>query len=1048
MAIQAPEILLPSNGSDYSTDTPTQTLSGTTDPTTSYVQVNGSTIGVTFSGILWAWTGTLKEGENPLKISAVQLTTGAVSPETVINITLVTTTNFVSVTAPTGMRLRRYQNKVEIICAQNPEDGVVGYNFYVYTRSGGNNGVYAKINSQIVTESSFSESQTKEKARTVDTAGSIRVTTIVDEVTQIFYYSAVLDQATFSALVAAGSLPSVAFVDATPLFFVATAVIYDVIFGKVSESSYSFELQGSPLTITTGLVTLPARRQTDILLTYSQELLTGNANVNTQPGTVMRDVLNPLSEEQARIYVIQDFMARSLSVSALLDFDDANNDGVSDPVSTSVPKKALQLALGITTPSDVQTFIDSQFDAMGSNVNVIRNGAVPSIGSVVFYTATPPIRVMTVYSGAIATTIGDVDHGIAAQFYRILATKSIDPANPGAFWNPATKRYELTLDVQASVAGVTGNTDSDTVISISSGADSDFQVTNPNPIRFGADTESNKDLATRINLAFQTDTGTGGGYVKVAAGVAGIRYVKVVQAGDALMYRDFDSVRGEHVGGKVDVYIQGKLEVQKTDQISFSFEEVQAVKGGQSGEIFNIVNVESFQFKTTNSNVTAHTPIFDVTQVYNATRAKSYSLAGYNITGDGTIVNLDETNLVNAAVGLASADIIRVDYKYRSFDVFPLVYQPVLSIISVTGQLSGPLGPENWQLVKLQDPLEEGGSTIAKDGLRLIFANGLPKSEFQTITGEEHVLVLGVQEPLDNVGVDVSSIIITNVNGTVTYTLDSDYRVQSGTGLTSTTLTMIDGGAITPGQLVAVSYIAIENFTINYTTNDLLSQTQAQINSMKHACADVIVKQSIQNGVDFAMTVVPKPGVTNLPLLTSKIRTAIANLIYQLGIGQTLTQSAVISTVYSLSDVQSLVLPMTKMTKSNGSFIARDDIGKVLFQMYNEGVSISYITTSPVLKYGTVDKGGPENLFRGVFENNMPLVLQEDPLQVSDGSGKAYIQADGRIIVSTRDGMLPDLKDYQVAYYVYGETGSKDIEVTILEYLTVGNLSVNFSIQG
>jgi len=74
-------------------------------------------------------------------------------------------------------------------------------------------------------------------------------------------------------------------------------------------------------------------------------------------------------------------------------------------------------------------------------------------------------------------------------------------------------------------------------------------------------------------------------------------------------------------------------------------------------------------------------------------------------------------------------------------------------------------------------------------------------------------------------------------------------------------------------------------------------------------------------------------------------------------------------------------------------------------------------------------------------------VLQDDPLLVSEGSGRAYIQSDGRIIVSTRDSQLPDLKNYQVAYYVYGETGSHDIGVTTLEYLSVGDLSVSYDIQ-
>jgi hypothetical protein len=86
--------------------------------------------------------------------------------------------------------------------------------------------------------------------------------------------------------------------------------------------------------------------------------------------------------------------------------------------------------------------------------------------------------------------------------------------------------------------------------------------------------------------------------------------------------------------------------------------------------------------------------------------------------------------------------------------------------------------------------------------------------------------------------------------------------------------------------------------------------------------------------------------------------------------------------------------------------------------------------------------GGPDNKFRGIFENTMPLILQSDPLDVSGGPGRGYIREDGKVVVSTIDGALPDSKSYEVAYYVYGETGSKDINVASIENLVVGTLTI------
>jgi hypothetical protein len=246
-----------------------------------------------------------------------------------------------------------------------------------------------------------------------------------------------------------------------------------------------------------------------------------------------------------------------------------------------------------------------------------------------------------------------------------------------------------------------------------------------------------------------------------------------------------------------------------------------------------------------------------------------------------------------------------------------------------------------------------------------------------------------------------------------------------------------------------ISYTAIENFIITYTTNDLLNTVQTTEDGLKHACADVIVKQAVQNNVDFSFTVIPKTsaGVVNTSLLTSKIRTAISNYITQLSIGTSLTQSEVINIIQSLPEVSFVIIPFARMVKADGSFIIRDNVGVTQFQIYDVGISTAYISITPVLTYATVDKGGSEDRFRGIFENSMPLVLQEDPIQVSGGAGRGYIMADGRIVVSTRDGLLPDTKSYQVAYFVFGEKGAKDINVASVEYLSVGNLTIAYDLS-
>jgi hypothetical protein len=1043
MTIAAPIILLPSGGQDYITDTPIQTLSGTTSSSTDKIRVNGSVSGVSYTSgdLAWAWTGTINTGANTIEVTAVEKTTGDVSVATNIVVTLTESSDFITVSAPTGVSLKRFQDKIQVITSKSTEENVIGYNFYVSYQSGGINNNYVKINSKLVEEVSFYQDAVTLISETVETTGQIRITTTTEEVVRNYYYSSDFTQDIYNTMVQQGLLPDVGFKQTVNFYFVITTIIYDSVLGQVSESTYSPELEGSPVSIVSGITDLPARTQNDIITTYSTELMATDAGIDTKPGTVMRDVVDPVSEEQARVYIVQDFLARALSVSALQDFDDANGDGVSDPVDESPKKKSLQLALYLTSADEVQRIIDDQFDKLAANVNVIRLPAQSATGAVVFYTQNAPIRDMEITEGGQVASTGNIDQGIPSQIYRILETKILPYADRDAYYNPQTQRYELEVSVEATSPGAAGNTDSYTIKTINGGADSGFLVENSNPIQFGTDVESNHDLAARIQLAMFADTGTEGGYAKTAIGVPGVHGVRIEKAGDPLMFRDYDEIRKEHIGGKVDIYVQGKKIKQVTDQVAFSFG---SGTGDLTDEQFDIVSAVSFQFQTRDPRVTAHTPIFEVNRVYNATRGGTYDLTGYQIIGDGDIIDLDETLLLNATIGLASSDIILVDYKFRSSDMFILESQPVESIVSVVGQLSGPLTSDNWELVKLQDPLEEGGSTIASDGVRIKFANNLPLTEFQTIIDEPHILVQGVDDPLDFLGVDPNSVVVTSQDKSQTYVKDADYTLASGSQTNPTTIKIIDTGMINSGDTVLVSYVAIENFTITYTTNSLLASVQSEVDKMKHACADAIAKSAVENEIDYNIVVIPKSGVSNLDLLGSKIQTVVANFVSQAGVGVSVTQSDMVDSIMSISDVDYVVLPFTRMVKADGSLITRDDIGSPTFTLYNQSVSTSYITTIPVLTYNTVDKGGPENLFRGIFENNIPLVLQSDPLDVSAGPGRGYIMADGKIVVSTKDGALPDSKKYQVAYYVYGEMGSSDIQVASLEYLSIGTPIIRF----
>jgi hypothetical protein len=307
---------------------------------------------------------------------------------------------------------------------------------------------------------------------------------------------------------------------------------------------------------------------------------------------------------------------------------------------------------------------------------------------------------------------------------------------------------------------------------------------------------------------------------------------------------------------------------------------------------------------------------------------------------------------------------------------------------------------------------------------------------------------------LFNIGADINSIVVTDSPATTTYVRDLDYSIDLGNQILPTKISLIANSKIRNGQKVLVSYKASQNFLIVYTTNDLVSQVHDKIQTTKHACADVIIKQSTENIIDIALSVVRKKN-TSEEDVKRQIQTVISNYVSGLKQGSVFNQSTVISLVENLPDVKKVFVPLQKMMKRNGSFIPMDHLGTVSFKIFNTNVGkgvTSYISIRPVLTYRTSENGGSSTLFRAIYENGVSNVLASSPDDVSESFGRGYIKADGKIIVSTKDGSPPQSKDYSVSYYTfYGSDQdiAQDIVTSSIEYLTVdeNSLVIDASIE-
>lgn len=1079
MAIASPSILLPSVGPEIRTNVSGFLISGTTDSVTTAIKYtyailpegSGSTpvysafsvAGVSFTPATSPSVTTL-----PWSIDTTafpSFTTGSVlylkvyAEDTLLSETSLPadyvahsvyyTDVAISAPVPTGVSAARSNVSISIAVDEIPDvtyvGSFIGFNYYVSLSSGGGAAGYQKMNKDYVNTPARVDTTLIPQGTTTSITGDLSVETKVTTIAQTPKYVFEFTKDVLTEMVSTGKLANIRYTDSTSFYFVVTSTVFDTNTGMSVESLYSVELLSRFLTFIPNFSEMPPRNHDDVMQSFATRMQTINNKANLVAGSVYRDILDPVAEEMASAYVVQDFLSRSQSIDGLIQFDDADGDGVSDPVSTSVLKKRLQVAMGVSNDTVLQNIIDSSFDKLASNFNVVRLPPTYATGKIIFYVLTVPSEGLYINDGAVL--LSRDSSGNALRFV-VQGSKYLFYAEKDRYYNTVAGRYEVLCDIKAATTGTSSNVGSGTITTVGSGADTRWKVTNSSPMFGGTTTESNISLANRFKIALSgLDTGTEGGYLMTSLSVSGVRFATVIQGGDSIMRRDVDSTSGQHMGGKVDIYVQGDLVAQDQEVYGFTYG---GPSGGQtSGERFYVEDADSFLFRTDNPAVTAATPIFDLRRVTNLTRGASYDIAGAVLgLGDGDSISLAH-NSTNLSIGLATLDVIEIDYHYRGYNSYTMSNQPVSEIVSVTGDIDGVLPTENYRLVKLEDPLLNGNSTIAKDGVEIMFSRGLPSNVLNTISNEQHVMMSSKEESLVKKGVDTDTIVVAaDPVQTLVYVRDLDYKVIKGGDTGYTYIALTSASRIRTGTLVYISYNASQNFTVVYTYNKLLADVQNAVNVKKHAAADVIVKQAVGNDVSISVKVIRKNGYSEASVVNS-ISNNISSMVQNLKLGTGFNLDDMVNIVKNTEGVRTVQLPPYRMMKANGSFIPNDEIGLVDFQVYNQnsgkGVT-SYLSVNPVLSYGTTEGGGESTLFRTIYEDGTPLVLAGSALEVSQAKGRGYIRSDGRIVVSTSDGMPPQTKEYRAAYYTYVSSSSEfaaDITVDSMEYLTIGPNSVH-----
>jgi hypothetical protein len=313
----------------------------------------------------------LGRGQNTIQLRAIDLS-GAVSSVSSVTVTVIPDTDLQTIQVPpTGVQLQRNASSISLTWVDTIGEAA-GFNVYASTGQGGTDSGYLLVNSSMIPASSPTETTTDEfpvfswtydfsddssldlqiVASTVDPVTGVvidqktqntapliqspnyRYTTSVSTLltTKRYLFTHDRDTSLASGILNNDVFSSVFPTD--PLFYVVTAVYYDLTSGVLQESKYSPELSGSPLPLNTIIRGVPIRDSAIVAQDYINEIQKSNPTLSLIPGSTEREIhIEPFSNEIQKAYFLADFVHRAKSFPALLAIDDPNLTGTSVPIS-------------------------------------------------------------------------------------------------------------------------------------------------------------------------------------------------------------------------------------------------------------------------------------------------------------------------------------------------------------------------------------------------------------------------------------------------------------------------------------------------------------------------------------------------------------------------------------------------------------------------------------------------------------------------------------------------------------------------------------------
>lgn len=547
---------------------------------------------------------------------------------------------------------------------------------------------------------------------------------------------------------------------------------------------------------------LELQKASDIASRMMAEINRRRPDLDLTARAEARDVsINPIALEIANMSVRAMFARCCQSISALSQIDDADGDGISDPVASSPIKQQIAQAYGLDN-SSVQSFIDRRFEILGEGAGLQRGGSTYATDRLTFYTYNKPTASILIPVGTVCSTVPNTLNPTAVTFVTT-ASAVIDVRNLAAFFDVENGWWGVTVPAMAQVAGSAGNVGAESITQVVSGGPSGLAVINLDKAAYGTDEQSNADYAAMIQNRLVTgkDTGTRGGYWNTAMQVPGIVDALVVAANDVDMLRDWSSILQKHTYGCVDIYVQGSTTSQQTESVPFSLAPPSTYGSYGSYLPCTLASIANLSFRITGFAALA-SPIYAAVEMVAVSAGRTAWLGTanaqfdnvngiiylnpndnpYTINADGstTIWQINGANATNLqflqAMGASPVSYSLMPQLQSGISHVP-AQQPVTAVDSVTGAITGSIASDDIELIHTTDFLLSGGSNKAQDTITVSGVLTQPVEKTLTLASATTLIDSDIAVALDANGNPQNILSVRPTDLSTVYTFGIDYTI-------------------------------------------------------------------------------------------------------------------------------------------------------------------------------------------------------------------------------------------------------------------------------